>query len=202
MKKIAVILALSALFLLGLSAQNTKPFALPDTLTLSINDSGSINLLLNDYDQQGDQMKITKFDRFSFITFKTLKNDTGIFTITKYGLLSVRAKKAGVFTYKYIVQDGKAGAGRVGYFTLICKNSVKPNEWMDVGCSGALIHMDSALNITIYKGSCVYKGKINKWETGCSIQGYEYQQWHGDSLITIVQQWVLYLPIEVYEWAK
>ena len=122
MKKTAlVILLYMVLFCIGLTAQNTKPITAPDSLTMSLNDSLSINLLANDYDQQGDPMKITKFDRFTVSTFKAFKNDTGTFYINKNGRVSVKGLKVGVFTYKYIVQDGKAGAGRTGLFTLIVK---------------------------------------------------------------------------------
>ena len=104
MKKTALIILLyMGLFVIGLTAQNTKPVPMPDTLTMSLNDSLSTNLLANDYDQQGDPMKITKFDRFTISTFKAFKNDTGVFYVSKDGKVSVKGLKVGQFTYKYIV---------------------------------------------------------------------------------------------------
>ena len=206
MKKTAlVILLYLGLFVLGISAQNTQPIALPDTLTMTLNDSLSINLLSNDYDQQGDPMKITKFDRYSISTFKTFKNDTGVFYINKNGRVSVKGLKVGQFTYKYIVQDGKAGAGRTGLFTLIIKGAQsEPSNWMDIGTQYVLIHKDSVGYITAQVGSKVYSGKVVLWSdgSGCSVIGQYYKQWHGAELKTITGQFVLYLHKDIYGWAQ
>lgn len=194
-----------ALFALGLSAQNTKPITLPDTLTMTLNDSLSINLLSNDYDQQGDPMKVTKFDRFTFSTFKAFKNDTGVFYVAKDGRVSVKGLKVGVFTFKYIVQDGKAGAGRTGLFTLIVKGAQsEPSNWMDIGINYVMIHKDSVGYITAQVGSKVYSGKVVLWSdgSGCSVIGQSYKQWHGAELKTIVGQFVLYLHKDIYGWAQ
>ena len=206
MKKTALIILLyMGLFVIGLTAQNTKPVTMPDTLTMSLNDSLSINLLANDYDQQGDPMKIAKFDRFTISTFKAFKNDTGIFYINKNGRVSVKGLKVGQFSYKYIVQDGKAGAGRTGYFTLIVKGvQQSASNWMDIGTQYVLIHKDSVGYITAQVGSKVYSGKVVLWSdgSGCSIIGQSYQQWHGTELKIIIGQFVLYLHKDIYGWAQ
>ena len=206
MKKTAlIILLMLGLFVIGLTAQNTKPVPMPDTLTMTLNDSLSINLLSNDYDQQGDPMKITKFDRFAISTFKAFKSDTGVFYVSKDGKVSVKGLKVGVFSYKYIVQDGKAGAGRTGYFVLKVNDKVTTaSNWMDIGTQYVLIHKDSIGYITAQVGSKVYSGKVVLWSdgSGCSIIGQSYKQWHGAELKTIIGQFVLYLHKDVYGWAQ
>lgn len=204
MKKIALIILLYfCLFCIGLTAQNTKPIAMPDTLTMTLNDSLNINLLANDYDQQGDPMKITKFDRYSISTFKAFKNDTGIFYVAKDGKVSVKGLKTGQFTYKYIVQDGKAGSGRTGYFTLVVKQKVQTaNDWMDIGIKYSMVKKDSIGYISAYIGAYVYSGKVQKFEDRVYISGDSYRQWFGAELKLVNQQFILYLPLETYGWAQ
>jgi hypothetical protein len=186
-----------------INAQNTKPITLPDTLTLNLKDSGFVNLLANDYDQQGDAMKITKFDRWAISTFKSVKTDTAILSVYKDGKVCVRALKAGIFTFKYIVQDGKAGAGRTGYFVLKVKdNLTTANDWMDIGIKYSLVHKDSAGYISAYIGSKLYSGKVQKFEDRVYISGDSYRQWFGAELKLINKQFILYLPLETYGWSQ
>jgi len=201
--KLKLLILYLILGVLRLNSQNTKPQTLPDTLTLNINDSGFVNLLVNDYDQQGDPMKITKFDRWAISIFKSVKTDTAILSIYKDGKVCVRALKSGVFTYKYIVQDGKAGAGRVGLFTLVVKSApIQANDWMDIGIKYSLVHKDSAGYISAYIGSKLYSGKVQKFEDRVYISGDSYRQWFGAELKLVNQQFLLYLPLETYGWAQ
>ena len=201
--KLKLLILYLILGVLKLNSQNTKPITRPDSLTLNLKDSGFVNLLANDYDQQGDPMKITKFDRWAISTFKTVKTDTAILSIYKDGKVCVRGLKSGIFTFKYIVQDGKAGAGRTGLFTLVVKSApIQANDWMDIGIAYSLIHKDSTGHITAYMGSKVYSGKVEGWSDGCSISGKSYRQWHGAELIWIYTDWVLYLPLNIYGWSQ
>ena len=105
-----------------LSGQNKKPITLPDTVRINVDDTGSLNVLSNDRDPNSDPIKLTWFYGISVPAsgIKTIAiKDTGTFTVSKNGVVKIYCRSAGTFTIAYVCNDGKAGAGKTGYLTLI-----------------------------------------------------------------------------------
>jgi hypothetical protein len=206
--KIIIALTLVLLVQLALSAQNTKPIPMPDTLSVQAGDTGFINLIANDRDAQGDAMRMTKFWRYNTPIDATVNvrisiADTGSFVFNRSGALTVIMLNPGTYKFAYIVNDFKAGGGKTGYVTVVVTaKAAKANDWMDIGIKYGMLYKDSSGCITAYMGSIVYSGCIEKWATGCAIKGKAYRQWHGAELKWVQKDWVLYLTDEVYEWAR
>lgn len=197
--KIIIFLAYLFLFQLGLSAQNLKPIPTNDSLFLNLKDSGSINLLLNDYDPNGDPMKITKFGRWAISsTIKTVITDTAILTINRNGLVNLRAKKAGIFKFPYIVQDGKVGGGKTGYLVLVVKNT-DALKWLEVSVPLPLVYKDSVGWCTIYMGANIYKGQVRAENGSYWMQGTSYQTYTIEGIKTVNNQFSIILTKFVYE---
>lgn len=126
MKK-AIIIIIWAIFLTvclvnSAHGQNKKPVTKPDTCRID-----HMNVLRNDKDPNGDSMRITKFNGIKVIDrVKVVKEDTGIFSMDKYGNLTAKydQKFQGHVLLNYSVIDGKV---KDGIFTIISTPISKGN---------------------------------------------------------------------------
>jgi hypothetical protein len=114
MKKAIIILQLFALCNLC-NAQTTRK-AYSDTFR----QSG--NVLLNDFDPQGDKLKCVRFNAFVIVdSIKITKKDTGTFILKKDGSFIARPlqKFNGKVSFTYQMTDGKGGANSKGTIIFI-----------------------------------------------------------------------------------
>lgn len=114
MKKTILLIQLFALYNL-LYGQTTRK-AYPDTFR----QSG--NVLLNDFDPQGDKLKCVRFNTFTIVdSIKIVKKDTGTFILKKDGTFKAipLTKFNGKVHFTYQMTDGKGGANSKGTILFI-----------------------------------------------------------------------------------
>jgi hypothetical protein len=106
------IILLAILILIGVAAfGQTARTARPDTFR----QSG--NVLLNDFDPQGDKLKCVRFNNFTIKdSFVIKKKDTGTFILKKDGTFKAipLLKFNGRVAFTYHMTDGKGGANSKG----------------------------------------------------------------------------------------
>lgn len=111
-----------AFFIANVSAQNVKPSAKPDTLTMYQGGSGMIDLTANDYDANGDVITVTSYKISTTPvanTKVTLVKGIGYFSVINNKYLNYTPDSVVTFigdytSLSYIANDGKTGAGKAG----------------------------------------------------------------------------------------